>query len=214
MEKACEYHHPLYACFTDLRKAYDSINRESLWHILQHSYRLPPKLLSINLALHEDSNAAVRAYGKTSDKFPVTGSVQQGSVLPPTLFNFYFDITIHVALDELRSQGKGIKVAYLLDADLVGNRKILKFESLVSDLEYANDMALFADNWSDLTIMLESLSNCCQKLGLTISCKKTESLAVLPPEHPQIQSPLPIHLMPGDELIDVVSHFQYLGSFV
>ena len=84
----------------------------------------------------------------------------------------------------------------------------------MSDLEYANDMALLADNWSDLTIMLESLSNCCQKLGLTISCKKTKSLAVLPPEQPQIQSPLPIHLVPGDEPIDVVSHFQYLGSFV
>ena len=119
-----------------------------------------------------------------------------------------------MALDELRSQGKGIKVAYLHDADLVGNRKMLKFESLVSDLEYADDMALLADSWSDLTIMLESLSNCCQKLGLTISCKKTKSLAVLPPEQPQIQSPLPIHLLPGDEPIDVVSHFPYLGSYV
>ena len=120
-----------------------------------------------------------------------------------------------MALDELRSQGKGITVAYLHDADLVGNRKILKFESLVSDLEYAEDMALLTDNWSDLIIMLESLFHCCQKLGFTISCKKTKSLAVLLPEHPQsLQSPLLIHLVPGDEPIDVVSHFQYLGSFV
>ena len=59
----------------DLRKAYDSVNRESLWRILQHSYRLPPKLLSIIQALHEDSNAAVRAYGKISDNFPVTNGV-------------------------------------------------------------------------------------------------------------------------------------------
>ena len=214
MEKAHEYHHPLYACFIDLRKAYNSVNRESLWHILQHSYRPPPNLLSIIQALHEDSNAAVRAYGKISDKFLITSGVRQGCVLAPTLFNFYFDIAIHMALDELRSQGKGITIAYLHDADLVGNRKILKCESLVSDQEYADDMALLADNWSDPTIMLESLSNCCQKLGLTISCKKTKYLAVLPLEHPQIQIPLPIHLVPRDEPIDMVSHFQYLGSFV
>ena len=73
-------------------------------------------------------------------------------------------------------------MAYLLDADLVGNRRILKLETLVTGLEYADDMALLANNWSDLTAMLDSLSICCKKLGLTISCKKTKSLAVLPPD--------------------------------
>ena len=175
MEKACEYHHPLYVCFIDLRKAYDSVHRDSLWRILQYSYHLPKKLLAIIRALHEDSNAVVRAYGKTSDRFPVTSGVRQGCVLAPTLFNFYFDIAIHMALDGHRQEGRGIKVAYLHDADLVGNRKILKLESLVTDLEYADDMALLSDNWCDLTTMLDSLSTCCKKLGLTISCKKTKT---------------------------------------
>ena len=75
----------------------------------------------------------------------------------------------------------GIRLAYLLDADLVGNRRVPK---LVTDLEYADDMALLANNWSDLTAMLDSLSTCCKKLGLTISCMKTKSLAVLPPDDP------------------------------
>ena len=214
MEKAREYHHPLYICFIDLRKAYDSVHRTSLWRILQHSYHLPEKLLTIIRALHEDTNAVVRAYGKASDKFPVTSGVRQGCVLAPTLFNLYFDVAIHMALDMHRQEERGIKVAYLHDADLVGNRKILKLESLVTDLEYADDMALLADNWSDLTTMLDSLSSCCKKLGLTISCKKTKSLAVLPSESPDVQSPVSIPLVPGGEPIEVVSHFQYLGSIV
>ena len=184
MEKAREYHQPIYVCFIDLKKAYDSVHRESLWHILQHSYCLPPKLLSIMRALHEDSTAAVRAYEKLSDKFSVTSGIRQGCVLAPTLFYFYFDVAIRMALGEHCQQGSGIRVVYLLDADLVGNRKILKLETLVTDLEYADNMALLANNWSDLTAMLDSLSICCKKLGLTISCIKTKSLAVLPPDDP------------------------------
>ena len=58
--------------------------------------------------------------------------------------------------------------------------------------------------------MLESLAACCKKLGLTISCKKTKFLAVLPPD----LTSTPIHLIPGEEPIGVVSSFQYLGSTI
>ena len=64
---------------------------------------------------------------------------------------------VHMALEEHRQQGCGIRLAYLLDADLVGNRRVPKLETLVTDLEYADDMALLANNWSDLTAMLDSL---------------------------------------------------------
>ena len=96
-------------------------------------------------------------------------------------FSTYFDTAIHMALDVHRQEERGIKVAYLLDADLVGNRQNLKFETLVTDLEYADDMALLAtttwawemgvgssmysdlsDNWMDLTTMLHSLATTCK----------------------------------------------------
>ena len=82
------------------------------------------------------------------------------------------------------------------------------------DLEYADNIGLLSDNWLDLTTMLDFLSNCCKKLGLAISCKKTKTLAVLPSECSHIQIPVPNHLVPGDEPIEVVSHFQCLGSIV
>ena len=206
MEKACEFHQPLYACFIDLKKAYDSVLCDSLWHILKHTYHLPEKLLTIIHALHEDCTAAVRAYEKTfNNMFSVTSGVHQGCVLAPTLFNFYFDTAIHMALDVHGQEERGIKVAYLLDTDLVGNRRNLKFETLATDLEYADNMALLADNWVDLTTMLDSLATTCKKLGLTISCKKTKTLSVL--INPGAQSPAPIQLVPGSEPIKVLSHF-------
>ena len=82
---------------------------------------------------------------------------------------------------------RGIKVAYLFDADLVGNRQNLKRETLVTDVEYADDMGLLAVNWAELTTMLTN---------------------------PGAQNPAPIQLVPGGEPIEVVFHFQYLGSTV
>ena len=60
MEKAREFRRPLYICFIGPKGEYDSVN--------SCSYNLPDKLLSIIRALHENSRAAVRAYGKTSEE--------------------------------------------------------------------------------------------------------------------------------------------------
>ena len=45
IEKSREFRHPLYMAFIDLRKAYDSVNRNTLWYILQHGYGIPEKLI-------------------------------------------------------------------------------------------------------------------------------------------------------------------------
>ena len=51
-----------------------------------------------------------------------------------------------------------IRLAYLLDADLVESRRVPKLETLVTDLEYTDDMALLANNslpcWTLITYML------------------------------------------------------------
>ena len=83
---------------------------------------LPSSVHNMRTALQ----SRVRGNRKTSDMFSVT--LRQGCVLAPTLFNFYFDTTIHMPLDVHR-QERGIKVVYLLDADLVGNRRNLKLET-------------------------------------------------------------------------------------
>ena len=85
MEKAREFHRPLYMCFIDLKKAYDSLSREALWRILATSFNLPHKVLSIVQALHKDSVASVRAYGKTSREFSISAGVRQGCILAPSM---------------------------------------------------------------------------------------------------------------------------------
>ena len=146
MEKAREFHKPIYICFIDLRKAYDSVNRNSLWTALQRSYGIPTKPISIIHTLHEHSVVAIRCYGKTSDEFAIRSGVRQGCVLAPTLFNLYFDVIIRMALENGQPKGRGVRVAYFHVAKLVGNRRKLQHEIIISGLEYTDDTALVADH--------------------------------------------------------------------
>ena len=76
MERAREFHTPLLLCFIDLKKAYDSVNREALFTVLEKRYRLPTKLIRILKALHRETTGAVRVYGKVSDVFLIKNGVR------------------------------------------------------------------------------------------------------------------------------------------
>ena len=124
--------------------------------------------------------AAIRCYRETSDEFAITSGVCQACVLTPTVFNLYFDVAIHMALENGKLKGRSVKAAYFHGVKLVGNRRKLQHEAIISDLEYADDIALVAVSWDDLKSMLDDMSIRCRDLGLTISCGKTKTLAVLP----------------------------------
>ena len=106
----------------------------------------------------------------------------------------------------------GVCLSYLLDADLVGNRKKLTSEVSVSDFEYADNMALISDSYESLSSLLKSLDSSCHHMGLTINYKKTKLLAVL--AGVDAHSPSPISLHPDCDSIEVVPSFQYLGSYL
>ena len=95
---------------------------------------------------------------------------------------------------------------------MAGNRMKLTSEVSVSDLEYADDMALISDSYESLSILLKCLDSSRHHLEITINYKKTELLAVLPgaDAHP----PSPISLHPDCNPIEVVPSFQYLGSYL
>ena len=84
-EKAREFKTALFLAFVDLRKAYDSVNRDVLWIILRERYHLPDKLVKVTRALHQGTSGAVRAYGRVSKEFTITTGARQGDVLAPTL---------------------------------------------------------------------------------------------------------------------------------
>ena len=72
---------PLYMCFIDLQKAYDSVDRELLWVVLAR-FGVPEKMLTVIHQFHEGMGARVRTDdGKHSAWFDVTQGLRQGCVL-------------------------------------------------------------------------------------------------------------------------------------
>lgn len=61
-EKCSEQNKDLYVAFIDLAKAFDTVNRELLWAVLE-KFGTPLKFLAVLRQLHDNTTAAVLAYG-------------------------------------------------------------------------------------------------------------------------------------------------------
>ena len=139
--------------------------------------------------------------------FTVTSGVCQGYVLATTISNLFFYAVIRMAIDCHLQEGWGVWIVFLPDT-----RRWMTLEILVSDLEYADDMALLSTSCSDLELMIKFLYQHYTSMGLTINCRKTKTLAGLSYSYClQLQ---PILLSPSADPGESVSAFQYLGSTV
>ena len=165
MEKSQEFRCPLYMAFIDVRKAYDLVNRNALWYILQHEYSIPERLVKIIEALHSDTRASGRAYGKNSLEYAVQTGVRQRCVMAPVLFNIFFDVITKLHY-RTTSRRASLYCTTLSKKKIVGGWKKFTDELLLNNMAYANDMVFLADSKSDLEEMLRSFDSTCSSMGL------------------------------------------------
>ena len=88
---------PLYACFIDLTKAYDSVDRTLLWTVLAR-FGEPQNMISDIRQFRDGMRACVRLDDRVcSGWFAVEQGLRQGCVLAPLLSNICFAAVINVA---------------------------------------------------------------------------------------------------------------------
>ena len=87
IEKAKEFQKNIYFCFIDYVKAFDCVDHNILWKILQQM-GIPDHLTCLLRNLYA-GQATVRTRHGTTDWFQIGKGVCQGSILPPCLFNLY-----------------------------------------------------------------------------------------------------------------------------
>ena len=88
IKKAREFQKNIYFCFIDYAKAFDCVDHNKPWKILQEM-GIPDHLTCLLRNLYLGQEATVRTEHGTTDWFQIRKGVHQGCVLSPCLFNFY-----------------------------------------------------------------------------------------------------------------------------
>ena len=108
IKKAREFQKNIYFCFTDYAKAFDCVDHNELWNILQEM-GIPDHLTCLLRNLYAGQEATVRTGHGTTDWFQIGKGVCQGYILSPYFFNLYAEYIIrNASLDEAQA---GIKIA-------------------------------------------------------------------------------------------------------
>lgn len=153
-EKYEEYSKELYTCYIDFRKAFDSVWRRGLWAVMRH-YGYPEKIVRILETAYTDTFSAVRVSGELTGWFRTVVGVLQGCVLSPLLFNIFLEMIITMALDEDN-----------FGACINGE--------IISNLRFADDIAVLAEDTVSLQKMINNVADVSQKMGMKINTSKTE----------------------------------------
>ena len=209
-EKAIEQHRPLYIVFVDFSKAFDTVDRPTLWKVLE-IYGCPEKLVSIIQQFHSDMKAQVSVGGEPSDEFPVNHGVKQGCVLAPTLFSLYLSAVLDTMGQNINS---GVLLRTRTDGKLFNLARLRSHtktkETCIRELLYADDSALVAENIQDIQETVDHFTHAADIFGLKINISKTELLYQPPPGSNDEAPTIRVH----DEALKVSTSFTYLGSTV
>ena len=161
IEKAREFQKNIYFCFIDYAKTFHFVDHSKLWKILKEMW-IWDHLTCLLRNLYAGQEATVRT-GHEQDWFQIGKGVRQDCILSPCLFNLYAECA------EKDDSQAGIKIA---------GRNI-------SNLKYADDTTLMAENEEELKSILMKVKEESEKAGFKHSIQKTKITASNPIIHGQ-----------------------------
>ena len=186
IEKIRDTNEEMYITFIDYSKAFDSVIHQHLFKTME-KLGFPKHTISLISSLYKDQRGTIRWDSQNCQFFNITKGVRQGCILSPHLFSLYTEQIMREAdIDNM-----GLKI---------GGRNI-------SNLRYADDTALVADNNTSMKRILHRVDAAGRTAGLKLNAKKTKVLHV-PSPNQQGHTDIKVDKIP----LEKVNEFKYLGS--
>ena len=207
----------VFLLFVDLKKAFDAVDRNVLWYLLEKKCGVPKNVVDAIRKLHDGMNAKTLYRGELGQSFDMSTGVRQGSIEGPTLWNIFYHFLLldwaKRCKEKLGDEG-GVSFEYTLDGALRTGEKNAKrsaYTSTIRDLEYADDLVVFETDPTRFAEITKLLDETCKDWGSEISIAKTKWMYVSPSLNDDRELP---DLYIRTEKVERVHEFLYLGSLV
>ncbi|CAD6197841.1 unnamed protein product [Caenorhabditis auriculariae] len=162
VERHREYHLPLALAFVDYRKAFDSVEINAMLNSLVAA-GIPTKYIDLIEKCNEGTSTTIQLFNKKLT-IPIGKGVRQGDTISPKLFSTALE-------DAMRQLGWDTNRDWE-DGNVIKGINI--DGKILTNLRFADDIVLFANNTSDLSSMLNDLDAVGKKIGLQMNEKKTQ----------------------------------------
>ncbi|KAG1290405.1 hypothetical protein G6F66_008674 [Rhizopus arrhizus] len=177
------YHSKPVLAILDIKSAYDTVDRNYIWKVLQHC--ISPPLLGLLRNLFDEVQIEVLVSNATSRRFHPKTGVLQGSILSPYLYSVY--------INQLP--------VYLRPQTIKEDTSPLELAPLSNCLLYADDVVLIANS----STMVDLLRKC-EEHSMQMRYRWNPSKCVILDNQPQI-----IEYAIYDQVIPQATTFNYLG---
>lgn len=179
----------LYVAFVDFKKAFDSVNRNILWHVLRKN-GVNGKLYMALRGVYDSVIACVRDKSVYSDYFNCPRGVKQGCILSPQMFAFFIN---ELSLEMSRWGKHGVQLS-------PGALELFM-------LLFADDVILISSTPIGLQNQLNILKSEADKLQLTVNLDKTGIIVFRNGGHLSKWE----RWMFGNVEVEVTNLYKYLG---
>ena len=183
--------------FIDFKKAFDSVHRGMMLKILE-AYGIPQELVRSICQLYKGTQARVLTADGETEYFDLMAGVLQGDTLAPYIFVIIIDYVMRKTIGE-----HGERLGFQLER----RRSRRVGPVYITDLDFADDLALLASEIRNAQEMLTRLEMEASKVGLHLNVEKTEVMVF------NQENDFDIKAKSG-EIIKNVDEFKYLGSYI
>ena len=127
------------------------------------AYGFPEHIMRVVIAMYTDVKAKV--ISPDGDYFSINAGVLQGDTLAPYLFVIVLDFALRRAIE-----GREEEFGFTLDR----RRSRRHPAKVITDLDYADDIALTSGRVEQATMMLVAVESECAKVDLMMNASKTK----------------------------------------